>query len=149
MTIGLICAIPQELEEAGIKARTELRSAPSGGIARVLTNLAEMYTHLGAAREELELARNAVSALATLEERPVPLGVTGSVVDNPIDSTFPCRDDGRITVAQFVAFLCQPQHREQKILPVRGVNPGGAKDHVPRAAGARAVTTDLGVHWIA
>lgn len=31
-------------------------------------------------REELELARNAVSALATLEERPVPLGVTGSVL---------------------------------------------------------------------
>lgn len=32
------------------------------------------------------------------------VGVTGSVVDNPIDDTFPCRDDGRITVAQFVAF---------------------------------------------
>jgi nucleotide-binding universal stress UspA family protein len=30
-----------ELEEAGIKARTELRSAPYGGIARVLINLAE------------------------------------------------------------------------------------------------------------
>jgi nucleotide-binding universal stress UspA family protein len=30
-----------ELEEAGIKARAELRSAPYGGIARVLTNLAE------------------------------------------------------------------------------------------------------------
>jgi nucleotide-binding universal stress UspA family protein len=30
-----------ELEEAGIKARTELRSAQYGGIARVLTNLAE------------------------------------------------------------------------------------------------------------
>ena len=30
-----------ELEEAGIKARTELRSAPNGGIARFLTNLAE------------------------------------------------------------------------------------------------------------
>lgn len=32
------------------------------------------------------------------------VGVTGTVVDNPTDSTFPCRDDGRITVAQFVAF---------------------------------------------
>ena len=31
-------------------------------------------------REELELARNAVSALAKLEERPVPLGVTGPVL---------------------------------------------------------------------
>lgn len=31
-------------------------------------------------REELELARNAVSALAALEERPVPLGVTGPVL---------------------------------------------------------------------
>ena len=30
-----------ELEEAGIKARTELRAAPDGGIARILTNLAE------------------------------------------------------------------------------------------------------------
>jgi nucleotide-binding universal stress UspA family protein len=30
-----------ELEEAGLKARTELRSAPYGGIARVLTNRAE------------------------------------------------------------------------------------------------------------
>ena len=30
-----------ELEEAGLKARTELRSAPYGGIARVITNLAE------------------------------------------------------------------------------------------------------------
>jgi nucleotide-binding universal stress UspA family protein len=30
-----------EMEEAGIKARTELRSAQYGGIARVLTNLAE------------------------------------------------------------------------------------------------------------
>ena len=30
-----------ELEEAGIKARTELRSAQSGGVARFLTNLAE------------------------------------------------------------------------------------------------------------
>ena len=30
-----------ELEEAGIKARTELRSAQYGGIARSLTNLAE------------------------------------------------------------------------------------------------------------
>ena len=30
-----------ELEEAGIKARTELRSAQYGGTARVLTNLAE------------------------------------------------------------------------------------------------------------
>jgi nucleotide-binding universal stress UspA family protein len=30
-----------ELEETGIKARTELRTAPSGGTARVLTNLAE------------------------------------------------------------------------------------------------------------
>jgi nucleotide-binding universal stress UspA family protein len=30
-----------ELEEAGLKARTELRSAQYGGIARVLTNLAE------------------------------------------------------------------------------------------------------------
>jgi len=32
------------------------------------------------------------------------VGVTGSVVDNPVDRTFPCRDDGRISVAQFVAF---------------------------------------------
>jgi anti-sigma factor RsiW len=31
-------------------------------------------------REELELAQNAVSALAILEERPVPLGVTGPVL---------------------------------------------------------------------
>jgi hypothetical protein len=31
-------------------------------------------------REELALAGNAVSALATLEERPVPLGVTGPVL---------------------------------------------------------------------
>jgi nucleotide-binding universal stress UspA family protein len=30
-----------ELEEAGIKARTELRSAQYGGVARVLTNVAE------------------------------------------------------------------------------------------------------------
>lgn len=30
-----------ELEEAGIKARTELRSAQYGGVARFLTNLAE------------------------------------------------------------------------------------------------------------
>ena len=30
-----------ELEEAGIKARAELRSAPYGGVARVLANLAE------------------------------------------------------------------------------------------------------------
>jgi nucleotide-binding universal stress UspA family protein len=30
-----------ELQEAGIKARTELRSAPYGGTARILTNLAE------------------------------------------------------------------------------------------------------------
>jgi nucleotide-binding universal stress UspA family protein len=30
-----------ELEAAGIKSRTELRGAPYGGIARVLTNLAE------------------------------------------------------------------------------------------------------------
>lgn len=30
-----------ELEEAGIKARTELRSAQYGGIARILPNLAE------------------------------------------------------------------------------------------------------------
>ena len=30
-----------ELEEAGIKARTEFRSAQYGGIARILTNLAE------------------------------------------------------------------------------------------------------------
>jgi nucleotide-binding universal stress UspA family protein len=30
-----------ELEEAGIKARAELRSAHYGGVARVLTNLAE------------------------------------------------------------------------------------------------------------
>jgi hypothetical protein len=32
------------------------------------------------------------------------VGVSGAVVDNPVDRTFPCRDDGRITVAQFVAF---------------------------------------------
>jgi len=31
------------------------------------------------------------------------VGVQGSVVDNPVDRTFPCRDDGRITVAFFVA----------------------------------------------
>jgi hypothetical protein len=31
------------------------------------------------------------------------VGVDGTVVDNPADRTFPCRDDGRITVAQFVA----------------------------------------------
>src|ERR671910_1717943 len=31
-------------------------------------------------RDELELARSAVSALAALEERPVPLGVTGPVL---------------------------------------------------------------------
>ena len=30
-----------ELEEAGVEARTEFRSAPYGGIARLLTNLAE------------------------------------------------------------------------------------------------------------
>ncbi|HET9290089.1 MAG TPA: universal stress protein, partial [Actinomycetes bacterium] len=30
-----------ELEEAGLKARTELRSAPYGGTARVLINLTE------------------------------------------------------------------------------------------------------------
>jgi len=30
-----------ELEEAGIKARTELRSSQYGGIAQILTNLAE------------------------------------------------------------------------------------------------------------
>jgi nucleotide-binding universal stress UspA family protein len=30
-----------ELEEAGIKARAELRSAMNGGVARILTNLAE------------------------------------------------------------------------------------------------------------
>ena len=30
-----------ELEAAGIKVRTELRSAPYGGLARVLTNLAD------------------------------------------------------------------------------------------------------------
>jgi hypothetical protein len=32
------------------------------------------------------------------------VGVQGSVVDNPVDRTFPCPDDGRISVAQFVAF---------------------------------------------
>jgi hypothetical protein len=32
------------------------------------------------------------------------VGVSGTVVDNPVDRTFPCRDDSRITVAQFVAF---------------------------------------------
>ncbi len=32
------------------------------------------------------------------------VGVTGAVVDQPLDRTFPCADDGRITVAQFVAF---------------------------------------------
>ena len=32
------------------------------------------------------------------------VGVSGAVVDNPLDRTFPCPDDGRITVAQFVAF---------------------------------------------
>jgi hypothetical protein len=33
-----------------------------------------------ACREDVELARSAVAALATLEERPVPLGVTGPVL---------------------------------------------------------------------
>jgi hypothetical protein len=32
------------------------------------------------------------------------VGVDGAVVDNPLDRAFPCPDDGRITVAQFVAF---------------------------------------------
>ena len=32
------------------------------------------------------------------------VGVTGSLIDNPVDRTFPCADDGRISVAQFVAF---------------------------------------------
>jgi nucleotide-binding universal stress UspA family protein len=39
--IGLAEGYVAELEEAGIKARTELRSAQHGGVARVLTNLAE------------------------------------------------------------------------------------------------------------
>ncbi len=32
------------------------------------------------------------------------VGVNGAVVDNPLDRTFPCVDDGRISVAQFVAY---------------------------------------------
>ena len=40
-TIELAKGYVAELEEAGIKARTELRSAQYGGIARILTNLAE------------------------------------------------------------------------------------------------------------
>jgi nucleotide-binding universal stress UspA family protein len=39
--IELAASYVGELEEAGIKARTELRTAQSGGTARVLTNLAE------------------------------------------------------------------------------------------------------------
>lgn len=33
------------------------------------------------------------------------VGVNGSVVDNPVDRTFQCADDGRTSVAQFVAFI--------------------------------------------
>jgi nucleotide-binding universal stress UspA family protein len=40
-TIELAKGYMADLEEAGIKARTELRSAQYGGIARILTNLAE------------------------------------------------------------------------------------------------------------
>jgi nucleotide-binding universal stress UspA family protein len=40
-TIELAKGYMADLEEAGIKARTELRSAQYGGIARTLTNLAE------------------------------------------------------------------------------------------------------------
>jgi len=44
-----------------------------------------------------------VGHLTWVSTAPV-VGVQGTVVDNPADRTFPCRDDGRITVAQFVAF---------------------------------------------
>jgi nucleotide-binding universal stress UspA family protein len=40
-TIEFAKAIVAEMDEAGIKARVELRSAQYGGIARILTNLAE------------------------------------------------------------------------------------------------------------
>ena len=40
-TIELAKGYMADLEEAGIKARAELRSAQYGGIARILTNLAE------------------------------------------------------------------------------------------------------------
>ena len=40
-TIELAKGYVAELEEAGVKARIELRSAQYGGIARILTNLAE------------------------------------------------------------------------------------------------------------
>jgi nucleotide-binding universal stress UspA family protein len=39
--IELTKAYVAELEDAGIKARAELRSAQYGGVARILTNLAE------------------------------------------------------------------------------------------------------------
>src|ERR671911_1088548 len=42
--------------------------------------LQEHLSTCAVCREELELARNAVSSLATLEELPVPLGVTGPVL---------------------------------------------------------------------
>ena len=32
------------------------------------------------------------------------VGVDGAVVDHPADRLFPCRDDGRITVAHFIAY---------------------------------------------
>ena len=53
----------------------------------------EHLSTCGVCREELELARNAVSALATLEERPVPLGVTG-----PVLAEAERRDERRRTV---------------------------------------------------
>lgn len=40
-TIELAKGYVADLEEAGIKARAELRSAQYGGIARILTNMAE------------------------------------------------------------------------------------------------------------
>jgi nucleotide-binding universal stress UspA family protein len=40
-TIELAKGYVADLEEAGIKARAELRSAQYGGIARIITNLAE------------------------------------------------------------------------------------------------------------
>ena len=44
-----------------------------------------------------------VGHLTWVSTAPV-VGVVGSVVDNPVDRLFPCRDDGLISVAQFVAF---------------------------------------------
>lgn len=32
------------------------------------------------------------------------VAVSGTIVDNPVDRLFPCADDGRISVAQFIAY---------------------------------------------